>query len=693
MPRASSPSQSVVHSSHAVELASVKSVLGLALGVLLVLLLMPAGGMAIPGFLWLHILVETLAISVAIMLFATVWSTRKESLPCNLSLVAIGMLGVGLLDFSHMLSYPGMPDFFTPASEEKVINFWLAARLLGSLMLLALAFSSWQRRLHRVRSLWALGFVLVLVVALHVLFLVYPQWVPATYSAGVGLTAFKAYSEYLLIMLLLVAAGRFALALREPRQFHASGFLTATLLLAIGEFCLILYADLTDLYNLAGHLYKLAGFGFLYRAVFVEIVQRPYELLHQSRAQLDLTLSAMPDLLFEMDRQGYYLQVYTPDSSRLSAPAEQLLGRSVSQVLPAAAATSLLDGLEEATQEGRSTGRVIELAQQSGPPRWFEVSIARRERLSPGQVMSFLVVSRDVTTRFQAEQAQNALWQMVEQNPLAVLVLDKQLRIEHANQAFSAMSGYTLKEVRGRHPAFLHGPSKEAVTRVDELDRTLLAGKSWAGELICVRRDGQQYFEEVRVFPVKGPRGQVESYLAIKEDITDRRAFAERLEQLSNHDPLTGLPNRSLLEREYARLRLEHMRLALVWLDLDNFREINEAMGHVAGDLLLKQVAYRLRDQLHEQEVLARLSGDDFVLLLPNSSQADTAWRVRELLDLIAEPLALPKQSLSMTATAGIATSPEDAASFGDLLRMAELGKDKAKSAGRNGYQFYRADM
>lgn len=693
MPKPRHFTPSVQHSSHSAELRSAKRVLWVALALLAVLLLVPADGWVVPGFLWLHMLLETLAISVAAMLFATVWSTRKESLPCNLSLVAIGMLGVGILDFSHMLSYRGMPDFFTPSGEEKAINFWLAARLLGALMLLALAFSSWRRRLQRVRALVALWLILLLVMLVHGVFLVYPHWMPATYIEGVGLTPFKTFSEYLLIVLLLVAALRFALALRAPREFHASGFMAAAILLAISEYCFTLCGDVTDFYNLTGHLYKLAGFGFLYRAAFVETVQRPYELLHQSRAQLDLTLSAMPDLLFEMDRQGRYLQVFTPDSSRLSAPAELLLGRRVEEVMPATAAATMLQALDEASTQGHSWGRVIELTQQDGQPSWFEVSVARHEKVNEGQEPGFLVVSRDVTARFQAEQAQNALWQMVEQNPLAVLVLDKKLHIEHVNKAFTHMSGYALDEVRGRHPAFLHGPCLETTGGVEELDRMLLAGHSWSGELICVRRNGEEYFEQVRVFPVKDPQGQIERYLAIKEDITESRAFAERLEQLSNHDPLTGLPNRDLLEREFARLRIEHMRLALIWLNLDNFKEINEAMGHAAGDLLLKQIAYRLRDQLHEQEVLARLSGDDFVLLLPSDNQANTAWRVRELLDLIAEPLVLPRQSLSMTASAGIATLPEDATSFGDLLRMAELGKHRAKTAGRNGYQFYRADM
>lgn len=644
------------------------------------------------SYLPLHLSLETLAVMAAMYVFAIVWSTRQQKLPCNLVIIAVSAFAAGILDFSHMLSYQGMPDFVTPSDPEKAINFWLAARLFTALGLLAAAFVPWRIPLKNRCSWPMIGLMLAVTAGLHVLFLWYPHWLPRTYISGSGLTGFKVAFEYVLIGLLLVASLRYLFYLRQQRQFNASGFFAAAMLMAQAEFFFTLYVEVNDIYNLAGHVYKVLGYVFLYRAVFVETVKRPYELLNESRARLDATLGALPDLLFEMDEHGHYLQVYATDNERLITTASGLPGKSVFEVLPVPAAKTVLLALNEARSNGISRGSIIQLQMPDGDTARFELSVSPYMHSHNHAKPSYLVIAHDVTARHAAEKSLRTLSQAVEQNPLAILILDKDFHIQQANPAFSDTSGYRLDEVVNRHPGFLHDSSNPPCLLAD-IERCLSAGKSWKGEVNCLHKSGREYVVLMRLFPVRDADGQVCNYLVIKDDISANKKFAARLEQISNHDQLTGLPNRNLLQQQFDREIASNKSLSLLWLDLDNIKDVNDALGYASGDMLLKQVSYRLRDCLQRREVLARISGDDFVILLPGSEQGRVALRTQQFLESLAEPFILPGQTLSVTASVGIAVFPQDAGQLPDLLQKAEISKYKAKEAGRNNYQFYEARM
>lgn len=684
----------MIHPGHAKEARAALQASTGGFLILLLILFWPVAGSArgINDYLALHILLETLAVVVSLLIFAVIWSSRKESLPCNLVLIAITFLGTGILDFSHMLSYAGMPDFVTGSGPEKAINFWLAARLLSALGLLAVAFHSWKTTLRLRRSSYMLLAMLGLLAFLHWLFLLHADWLPSTFVAGSGLTTIKIASEYLIIVLLLLAAGRFFIHLRTARQFNAAGLLGATLLLAQGEFFFTLYADVTDHFNLAGHLFKIAGYYLLYRAVFVETVHRPYELLHASRSQLDATLSALPDQLFEMDASGRYLHSYTTDTCRLAQEPSQLVGHRVDEVMNAEAARCMHEALAEANRTGTSRGRTLRIDTLDGNSLWFEVSVTLYKQARADRPASFLVISRDVSERVAAQQSLHTLSHAIEQNPLAIMLLDENMRILQVNPAFTRQSSYDAGEVLGRTPNFLHAPDLPPQMEA-ELEQQLRKGIPWSGEIRCQGKDARPYTVLSRIFPVLNVLGEVSGYLCIDEDITEKIEFAARLERLSHHDPLTGLPNRKLLEQQFVSLTDLHGNIHVLWIDLDNFKEVNDALGHTTGDLLLQQVSYRLRDNLLRNEVLARISGDDFVILIPDTGQTDIALRTRQLLDLLNKPLILPRQTLSISASAGIALYPADSLQLSDLLQKAELGKYKAKALGRNNYQFFEGHM
>ena len=685
--------QTPIHGSHSPEARIPFCVIAAGLLLMLVTSISPATTWttAISSYVTLHTLLETLSIILALLVFAIIWSTRNKNLPYNLSIIALASLVSGILDFSHLLSFPGMPDYITPNTTNKTILFWLPARLSISLGLLAIAFLPWHKPLDTLRSCLALLLVLALLFALHILFLWYPDILPVFYLEGLGPVPLKRGTEYAITGIFLLAALGFLLHLRRPRSFNASGFLAASLLMALGEVCFNLYMDIHDSYSLIGHLYKITGYFFLFRAIFTDAVKRPYDLLEQSRSRLNLTLSALPDMLFEMSHEGRYLHIYTPERAILESPTPYLLGRTLYDVMPSESADTVQQAIDEAAETGHSRTGPFSLPTAYGKTAWFEISVARLGNRAP-KSHTFLVISRNITARYLAEESLRTLSHAVEFNPLAIAVFDRNLRIRQVNHAFTRMTGYEEIEVLDCPPHFLHAPgaSSELAGRIYQ---QIFEGTLWSGEVQSVRKDGTELVVFLRVFPSRSPAGDITRFLSIAEDITDKKNYSALLEQLSQHDQLTGLPNRELLQQHFDQLCADHHQVAVLWLDLDNFKEVNDALGHAVGDILLQQVAYRLRDSLKKNESIGRISGDDFVILLASVSEEQVIRRTLELLELTAQPLSLPEQTLSITASSGIALWPADGDSLGSLLQKAEIGKYKAKASGRNNYQFYESQM
>lgn len=195
------------------------------------------------------------------------------------------------------------------------------------------------------------------------------------------------------------------------------------------------------------------------------------------------------------------------------------------------------------------------------------------------------------------------------------------------------------------------------------------------------------------ICPVRNAKGEITNYLAHKEDMTERKQAAERLRQLSHCDQLTGLPNRALLRERFQYAITQGQVLALLWIDLDRFKDVNDALGHGAGDALLLEVSLRLRAQLGAEDTLSRHSGDDFIALLAHTSQSQAAQRCISLLESLNAPILVAGQEVFLTASMGIAITPGDGDNLETLLKNAENAMYRVKDEGRNGYRFFTAEM
>ena len=278
----------------------------------------------------------------------------------------------------------------------------------------------------------------------------------------------------------------------------------------------------------------------------------------------------------------------------------------------------------------------------------------------------------------------------------SVLITDTQSRIEYVNKAFTQISGYEPWEVIGKTPHLLKSGQTSPAT-YQEMWEKLSQGLTWQGELINQRKDGSIYTEKAVIYPVRNSAGVVTNYVAHKEDITLQRETEQRIHQLSNYDQITGLANREVLEQRLKQLITRSsesdLPLTVLWMDLDNFKAVNDSLGHDAGNLLLVKVSNRLRKELGDQVTLSRVSGDGFVALLPHTDQQAAALLARHLLDALQKPVRLYSRQLSVSASIGMSIYPGDSDSVTGLMMNAETAMYRVKMEGRNGLRFFSQDM
>jgi diguanylate cyclase (GGDEF)-like protein/PAS domain S-box-containing protein len=277
-------------------------------------------------------------------------------------------------------------------------------------------------------------------------------------------------------------------------------------------------------------------------------------------------------------------------------------------------------------------------------------------------------------------------------SPEGIVVTDAQTRILKTNPAFSRISGYSAADVAGQTPRLLKS-DRQTEPFYREMWRKITEAGQWNGEIWNRRKNGEVYPEWLSINSVRDAAGAVTHYVGVFTDLTHRRRDEERIRFLAYHDALTGLPNRLLLRDRVQQALLcaarDSTRVAVMLLDLDNFKNVNDTLGHSAGDTVLVDVVGRLRKVFRDADTLCRLGGDEFVFVPTTITGAAHAERLAaKLLAQLARPFDHNGQLLSITASLGIAMFPEDGTDFDTLLRQADGAMYLAKQQGRNGWSF-----
>jgi diguanylate cyclase (GGDEF)-like protein/PAS domain S-box-containing protein len=306
-------------------------------------------------------------------------------------------------------------------------------------------------------------------------------------------------------------------------------------------------------------------------------------------------------------------------------------------------------------------------------------------------------VYADITARKEAEEKLRLSATVIEHIADGVVVLDAEGTIVAVNPAFTQITGYTEAEAMGRDRTLTRSGRHEQ-SFYEEMWQEQLDKGFWRGELWSVRKNGELYLEFLTVSAVRDTRGRATHYVGVFSDITKAKESQEKLDHLAHHDPLTALPNRLLfhdrLQHALLRAARDGEQLALLFIDLDRFKNVNDTLGHHIGDELLKQVAKALQDRLREGDTLARLGGDEFIVLLENIENQYGASQVAEkLVQMFEEPFMVAGHELFVTCSVGISLFPDDAADLNMLIRNADVAMYQAKARGRNGFSFYAPSM
>ncbi len=567
-----------LHPSYRTSMRSMAAYLLLLAGIQLLAWLLPAwpNSKGIPGYLPIHTLMETVSIVVSMMVFAVGWNSHNRRLSGNIVLLAGVFFSVGVLDFLHTVSYGGMPDFISANDAQKHLNFWLFARLFAALSLLAVAIRPWKPLASKATRYLTFSLLIIATMTIYWTVMYHQDWFPDTFIPGHGLTTFKKNVEYLIITINLVTAAMLLVMIRERQPFNIVLLFGAVCTLAMSEFFFTLYTTMIGSYNVLGHIYKVIAYLLIYRAIVVEVIEEPYDLLEQAMRKFRVLFDSAKDCMLLMSMDGCIVDINPSGHQRLGYTRKEMLGMSISEFV----------ALE-------FTNKV--------PERIAEI----------------------------------------------------------------LLKGYA----------------------------------SFESAHLC--KDGTKMPVDVscRVIELNGERFM---YSVIR-DITERKNAEKQIEHLAFYDQLTELPNRQLLHDRLGHALVAGERNgrfgALLIIDLDNFKAINDAHGHRIGDLLLQQVTSRLISCVREGDTVARIGGDEFAVLLEDlngkavEAAAQTESIAEEILDISNKPYQIEAHEFRGSSSIGATMFSGQQLSIDELMKQSDIAMYQAKKAGRNTLRFFDPAM
>ncbi|WCN10700.1 EAL domain-containing protein [Marinomonas mediterranea] len=456
---------------------------------------------------------------------------------------------------------------------------------------------------------------------------------------------------------------------------------------------------------LSGISYLIAR-KFFERSVQASLVEQKTKEAEITLERLSNTLDAIPDYLVEVNDEGIVAENHYSSERELMKWLPLHPGERVVDCLSEESMLAWGQAMKTAFLDGVSSGLSfrVELDEDE---KWFELSaVYTAPDDLKGRAAFYLVLVRDVTERIKNE-AELRISAIAFETQDAILITDQHNRIIRVNNAFEAITGYSESEVYGKNPAIISSGRHDR-NFYRKLYQSLNNIGHWEGEIWNRKKDGTVFPEWLYITAIKDEEERLLHYVATFRDITQDKNNQQRIEQLNYYDALTRLPNKTLfLEELEHRLdvmsEIRYRRSAILYLDLDNFKDLNDYYGHKQGDLLLKQVASRLVDIVRPQDTVARLSADNFVILLEDADVSvnpeRASYRAKhvatKILDELKHPFVPGAHELVITASIGMtefgADTPEHTSE--DIVKQAEMAMYEAKQAGRAQSCFYQLKM
>ncbi len=641
-----------------------------------------------------HALLEIISVIIGSAIFVLIWESRHHRSSGTL-LLGCGLMATVAFDLGHLLSCPDMPDFFTPNSMEKAINFWLAARFTLTTSLLVYALGHGRPPLPGKENRSSLIFgTLGYFLAVSAIILAYPAIIPATFVPGIGPTALLIFSDRLLLILNLLTA--LLIARRYlVKQYSSDLWLAATAwVLALASAFLTIRATASPTYALLGIAYKIIAYLLAYWALVSSIIRQPYEKLASESRRNRTILETALDGIHVVDMNGRVIDTNSAFAGMLGYTVDEMLKLHVSDFEGTKTREQVAEQIEAIRQGDRNTMFETLLRHKDGKLIEAEVAI----NLAHLSDEEFLVVSaRNITDRKAADSLRLA-GEVFKHAHVGLLITDNAGTIVEVNPVACEITGYEYDELIGKNPSLLKS-GQHTADFYEEMWLSLCNQGFWSQEICNRRKNGELYYELLSITAIRDHTGHHINYLAVFSDITQRKIAEDQMRKIAHFDALTGLPNRLLLADRLDQAIAQHQRssasLAICFMDLDGFKQINDTLGHEAGDLLLKEVGARLQAMLRGSDTVARLGGDEFVMLISGlNSDEECIQALERVLHSVRRPYFLLGDTQSeISVSIGVTLYPADNADADSLMRHADHAMYAAKQAGKNCFQLFDARM
>lgn len=450
---------------------------------------------------------------------------------------------------------------------------------------------------------------------------------------------------------------------------------------------------------ISGWLSALAGrVGFDVAQTYHKEQQRHDIQLPDLLPSLQEFIDCLEDHTWIKSTDGRYAMTNRSVEDSWQMTGSEIVGKNDFELFSSRRAKKFIDTDQLVIATGsQNTVEECTLIDDNNNPTWLE-TIKSPIRNQTGELIGILGMTRNVTRRKMVETQLSLASKIFDNSHEGMVITDRKANILDVNSAFTHITGYAAEEVIGKNPNILRSGHHDREF-YQQLWRQLESKGQWKGEFINRKKDGSIYPQLATISAVMDDKNHLINYICVFEDISVRKAHEEKLQRMAFYDPLTNLPNRthliSLLEQHIENGQKHQHAFATLFLDIDHFKHINDSMGHFCGDQLLTKLAERLQDVLHLRAHVARIGGDEFVIILPNiESDSQLIDTIEDILCLFNRPFEVSKnESLRISTSVGVARYPQDGQDSETLLKNADTAMYLAKKNGRNGYAFYSPDL
>jgi len=418
--------------------------------------------------------------------------------------------------------------------------------------------------------------------------------------------------------------------------------------------------------------------------------------LGRERALLWQVMHLLPDIIYFKALDDSYMGCNEAFCHYAGKPEAEIIGAYDNQLFPKSFARYLLEIDRDVVTHGQTINTEETWRDPQQLERIFEFY---RTPLHDDhdELLGILAFGHDISERKANEEALRRSAIVFESTTDGVVISNARGRIVAINRAFTRIMGYTQQEAEGQAPFLLDSGRHEA-DYYKGIKQALMREGNWQGELWTRNKDGGLVPTWASISQVKNTTGQIGNYVTVFSDISHIKESQRKLEHLANHDPLTGLPNRMLfidrLQTALHAAERDAQKVAVLFMDLDRFKMINDTQGHPLGDTLLQEVSERLRQQVRESDTVARLGGDEFIISLPAIQQAsDAALVAQKILQALLQAFVLQGQEIYAPTSIGISIYPHDGSDPATLIKHADTAMYRAKDRGGNTYQFYTEEL